>query len=91
MEGDPKGHHQVFDVKVRALKRILSSLPVYSKDSAIIKKFLAREGNWTFIKEVLGWTIYTEAGKVTLLERKLQELLTRVIIPTTKLCMVQKK
>ena len=46
-----------------------------------VKKLQAGEGNCTYVKEVLGWTIDTEAGTVTLLELKLQELLTLVNIP----------
>ena len=44
---------------------------------------VAREGEWTFIKGVLGWILDTEAGKLTLPERNLEELLTLVDIPPT--------
>ena len=45
---------------------------------------MAGEGNWTCVKGVLGWILDTEAGKVNLPERKLEELLTLVYIPATQ-------
>ena len=41
-------------------------------------------GKWTYIKEVLGWTIDMEAGTVALPERKLWEILNLVDIPVTQ-------
>ena len=41
-----------------------------------IRKLLAGEGNWTHVKEFLGQDLDTEAGKVTLPEKKTRELLT---------------
>ena len=32
-----------------------------SKDFVNVQKLMAGEGKWTYIKEVLGWTIDTEA------------------------------
>ena len=55
-----------------------------------IRKLLAGEGNWTHVKEFLGQDLDTEAGKVTLPEKKLQELLTLVDIPATQRRMIQK-
>ena len=54
-----------------------------SKDSARFKNPLAGEGDCTYIKEVLGWTVDTEEGTVAILERKFQELLTLIDIPAT--------
>ena len=51
---------------------------------------MAGEGDWTCIKEVLGWILDTEAGTVTPPERKLEELLTLVDIPATQRRMVRK-
>ena len=48
-----------------------------------VKNLMEREGDWTCIKEVLGWTIDTEAGTVALLERKLWELLV-FVVPVTQ-------
>ena len=55
-----------------------------------MKKLIAGEGGWTCVKEVLGWILDTEAGKVTLAERKLEELLTLMDIPATQRRMVRK-
>ena len=55
-----------------------------------VKNLLEGDGDWTYVKEVLGWTLDTEAGTVTLLERKLQELLTLVDILETQRWMVRK-
>ena len=49
-----------------------------------VKKLVAGEGEWTCVKEVLGFLLKTEAGTVTLPERKLKELLTLVDIPPTQ-------
>ena len=57
---------------------------------AIAKKLLAGEGDWTCVKEVLGWILDTESGIATLPEKKLEELLTLVDIPATQRRMVQK-
>ena len=49
-----------------------------------VKKLVTGEDDWTCVKEVLGWILDTEAGTVTLPERKLEELLTLVDIPPTQ-------
>ena len=48
-----------------------------------VKKVLARDRYRAFVKEVLGWILDTEAGTVTLPERKLQGLCDLLAIPTT--------
>ena len=67
---------RVFDGTFCALKWILLFLPGDSKDLASFKKNMAGEGDCTCAKEVLGWTLDTEADTVTLLERKRHGLLT---------------
>ena len=42
------------------------SLPGELKDLVSVKKLLTGEGDWTCVKEVLGWILDTEAGTVTL-------------------------
>ena len=81
VQDGPERQHQVFDGTVCALKWIFPSLPGEYKDLVSIKKLLAGEGDWTCVKEVLGWTIYTEAVTVALLKCKLRKLLTLVDIP----------
>ena len=46
-----------------------------------------REGNWTCVKEVLGWTLGLKTGMVTLPERKLRDLIILVDILATQLRM----
>ena len=82
-QGGEERQHRVFDSTVRALKWLFPSLPGEAKDSVSVKKLLAGEGGWGCIKEVLGWTINTEAGTVALPERKLQELRDLLDIPTS--------
>ena len=53
-----------------------------------MQKLLEGEDDWTCVKEVLGWTIETEAGKVALLEHKIWELLNLVNIPDTQRRMI---
>ena len=48
------------------------------------KKLVVGEGDWTCVKEVMGWILDTEAGTVILPERKRKELLTLVDIPATQ-------
>ena len=52
---------------------------------------MAGEGDWTCMKDVLGWLIYTEAGMVDLLERKNLELLKLLSIPAIQRRMVRKE
>ena len=84
VQGGPDRQHRVIDGTVRALKWLFLSLPGELKDSVILKKLVAGEGDCTCVKEVLGWILDTEAGTVTLPERKLKELLTLVDIPPTQ-------
>ena len=84
VQGGPDYQHQVFDGIFRALKWLFPSLPGELKDLASVKKLVAGEGDWTCVKEVLGWIINTESRTVTLPERKLEEFLTMVDIPATQ-------
>ena len=84
VQGGPDRQHQVFDGTVCAVKWLFPSLPGELKDSVSVKKLVAGEGDWTCVKEVLGWILDTEAGTFTLPERKLEELLTLVGIPATQ-------
>ena len=84
VQGGTDRQHRVFDGTVRALKWLFPSLPGDLKDSVSVKKLVAVEGDWTCVKEVLGWILDTEAGTVTLPERKLEELLPLVNIPPTQ-------
>ena len=72
--GGAERQHRVFDSTVRALKWLSPSLPGEAKDSVLVKKLLAGEGDWECVKDVLGWTINTKDGTVALPECKLQEL-----------------
>ena len=67
VQGGPERQHQVFDGMFCSLKWLFLSLPIESKESVSIKELLAGEGDWTYVKEVLGWTVDTEVGKVALL------------------------
>ena len=49
-----------------------------------MKNISAGNGDWTCVKDFLGWILDTEAGTVTLPERKLEEILTLVDIPATQ-------
>ena len=84
VQGGPDLQHRVFDCTVRALNWLFPSLMGDSKDSESIKNILSGEGDWIFVKEVLGWTLDTEAGMVILLEQKLRELLTLVDMLATQ-------
>ena len=84
MQGVPDCQHRVFDGTVCALKLLFPSLLGELKDSASVKKLVAGEGGWTCVKEVMGWILETETGKVTPPESKLTELLTLVDIPATQ-------
>ena len=48
-----------------------------------VKKLVAGEGDWTCVKEVLGWILDIEAGSVTLPDKNLEEFLTLADIPVT--------
>ena len=88
VQGAPDHQDQVFDGTVCSLKWLFPSLPGELKDLVSVKKLVAGEGDWTCVKEVLGWILDTEARTVTLPKRKLEELLTLVDIPATQHTMV---
>ena len=90
VQGGTDRQHQVFDGTVRVCKWLFLSLQVESKDSVRVKNILVGIGNYTCVKEVLVCTLDTEAGTVTLPERKLWELLTLVNIRETQRWMGQK-
>ena len=59
VQGGVDRQHRVFDGTVRALKWLFSSLPRELKDLVSVKKLVAGEGDWTCVKEVLGWILDT--------------------------------
>ena len=63
---------QVWDGTFRSLKWLFLSLAIKTKDSVSVKKLRAGKGEWTYVKELLWWTIGTEAGRVSVTEKKLQ-------------------
>ena len=65
-------------------KWLFSLLQGGAKELVFVKKVLARDRYRAFVKEVLGWILDTEAGTVTLPERKLQGLCDLLAIPTTQ-------
>ena len=67
VQWDPDHQHRVFDGTFGYLKWLFPSLTGELKDSVSVKKFVVGEGGWTCVKEVLGWILDTEAGRVTLL------------------------
>ena len=54
VQGGAEQKRQVFDGTVQALKWLFPPLPDETKDSVIVKKLKAGEGNWTCVKEVMG-------------------------------------
>ena len=72
VKGGEERKHRVFDSTVCALKWLFPSLPGKAKDLVSVKKLLAREGDSECVKDVLGWIIDIEVGRVALPERKLQ-------------------
>ena len=84
VQGVPDCQHRFFDGIVRALKWLFLSLPVELKDSVSVKNLVAGEGDYTCVKEVLGWILDTEAGTITLPERNIEDFLTLVEIPATQ-------
>ena len=54
------------------------------------KNLLAGEGEWTCVKEVLGWILDTEAEAVNLPDGNIEDLLTLVDISSTQRRMVRK-
>ena len=74
VQGGAERQHQVFDSTVHALKWLFPSITREAKDSVSFKNLLAGEGDWEYVKEVLGCIIDTKVGMLSLPERKLQEL-----------------
>ena len=46
-----------------------------------VKNLVAGEGYWTYVKEILGWILDMQAGKITPLDRNIEKLLTLLDIP----------
>ena len=65
----PEWQRQVFDSTVWTLNWLFLSLPGETKDSVRENNLWSGEGNWTCVKEVLGWMIDIEAGTVSLPEK----------------------
>ena len=86
----PYRKRQVFDATFQAFKLILLSLHGETKNFVCVKMIKVVEGNWTCVKEVLGWTIDTEDRTVALLEQKVQELNQLLAILATKQCIIRK-
>ena len=84
VQGVPDCQHQVLDGAVRALKRLLLSLPGELKDSVSVKKLVAGEGGWNCVKEFLMWILDMESGTVTISEKNLKDLLTLADIPANQ-------
>ena len=84
VQGGAKRRHQVSDGTVCDLKWILLSLSGDIKDLLSVKNLLVGEGDWTCIKEVLGWTVDMKAVTGTLLERNLQEHFILLALPATQ-------
>ena len=84
VQGWPGWKCPVFDGTIRSLKLIFLSFPGKMKELVSVKKLWAEVGNWTHIKEVLGWKIYIESCKVTIPEQKLQEILQLISIMDTQ-------
>ena len=56
-----------------------------------MKNLQSGEGEWTCVKEILGWILYTESGTVTLPERNPKDLLTLKDIPINQSRMDRKE
>ena len=69
----------------RSIKWLFPSLPGKTKDSVRVKKLRVECGYCGCVKEIPGWTIYTESVIVALPEQKLQELLQLLSILSTQL------
>ena len=63
---DPNQQQRVSDVTIHALKETFPFLLGEMKDSAILNKSLARDGDWSTIKEILGWVTDTHQGTLNL-------------------------
>ena len=57
VRADPQ--REVFGYTVQALKWLFPPLPGKTKDSVSVKNLMAGEGDWTCVKEFLGWLINT--------------------------------
>ena len=80
----PERQHQVFGGTVQALKWLFLSFLGDTKAWVRVKKILAGEGAWAYLKEILGCTVDTEAGTIALLERNFWGLLSLLVIPETQ-------
>ena len=90
-QGDPSQQCQVTELVLRAIKTAHPSLPGELKDSVSIKKALAGDGNWSLIKEILGWVLNTTSGTLHLSDKRRRDLKKLLTIPHTQLRLSRKK
>ena len=80
-QGYPTQQHRVSETTICSLKEISPSLLGEVKDSAILKKALARYGDWATIKEILGCVINTHRGTLDMFSKQHLELISLLEIP----------
>ena len=61
------------------------------KESSILKKALAGDGDWAMVKEILGWVIDTNWGTLDLSSKQGLEILSLLAIPTNQRRILVKK
>ena len=85
-QGYPAHQQRVSELTICVLKEISPYWPDEVKDLAILKKALARDIDWSRVKEILRWVIDTNQGTLTLSSKQQIDLFSIMAIPITHQC-----
>ena len=84
LQGRSDFHTQVFNGMVWVLKSLFPYLEYKVKELLSIKRLRVGEGEWTCIKEFIGWVMETKSGTVTLPYHKCRNILNILDLPSSK-------
>ena len=69
---------------IQEIKRIFPSLPSELKDSVSLKKVLAGNGNWSYLKELQSWVVNTVDSTLRLSAMRRAELFSLMDMTQTQ-------
>ena len=90
-QGGPSQQRRVSKLVLRAITETYSSLSHDLKDSVSLKKALMGDGDWSHIKEIIGWVINTKMGTFSLSPNILADLQALLAISATQRRLSRKK
>ena len=90
-QGDALQQQRVTELVLQALKDVYPTVIGETKDSVSLKKALAGDGDWSQVKEILGWIIDTRLSTLRLSPKRVSDLLQQLDIPSSQRKMRRKR